>query len=726
MNRNQSSHEQQSSVLIIYSWSEIVELISLVSLGWLIVFLFISSANAAVEHGDSLNEIEIHQVKSGLLLFKSEAGSRYQLAATLETDVKIEVTGMIARTRLKQTFKNDSGRWLEGVYVFPLPENAAVDRLRMQIGERMIEGVIKPREEAKRIYKKARNEGKKASLIEQERPNLFTNSVANIAPGEIVVIEIEYQQTVRYDNGEFSLRFPMAITPRYIPGAAVVSDEQIVAFNGNGWAMNTHPVGDASRITPPVFEGDKKINPVRLRVTINAGFTLADVESAYHRITVNHSVSNSTAVSLADAYEVIYAERDFELTWRPETASVPRAALFTEEKDGELYHLVMVLPPANLNGNDMRAARIGREVIYVIDTSGSMSGTSINQARRALSLALKRLHPGDRFNVISFNSTTDKLFSSVRKVTDQNLREAQRYVSSLEANGGTEIRGALEASLANQRESALVRQVVFLTDGSVGNEAELFTLIKQKLGGSRLFTIGIGSAPNSHFMSKAAQFGRGTFTYIGDVSEVESKMNDLFHKLETAVMTDLAVVFDDSESGSGVEVWPKRLPDLYQGEPLLLTARTKLNNQLVVVSGKRQNRAWRNSFQLQQSGNDSGIATMWARAKIAALMDRIHAGEKEKTIKPAVVNVALKHHLVSKYTSLVAVDVTPVRPISEVLDTQALPVNLPKGQAHARIFGRHAQTATPAQLQLMIGVMLLLAALFVWRHNKAVRVPGDV
>jgi len=720
MNRNQSTHEQESSMLIIYSWSEIIEFISLVSLSWMVVVLFISSANAGIERSDDLNEIEMHQVKSGSLLFKSEEGSRYQLAATLATDVQIEVTGMIARTTLKQKFKNDSDRWLEGIYVFPLPESAAVDHLRMRIGERVIEGVIKPRDEAKRIYKKARNEGKKASLIEQERPNLFTNSVANIAPGETVEIEIEYQQTVRYENGNFRLRFPMAITPRYIPGAAIVNEEEVVVFDDSGWVMSTNQVIDASRISPPIFEGDKKINPIRLSVMINTGFKLANVESPYHRIIVNHSAGNRAAVSLAD--EVVYAERDFELVWRPEPASAPRAALFTEERDGELYHLVMVLPPENLIVNEVAEARIGREVIYVIDTSGSMSGTSINQARRALSLALKRLHPDDRFNVISFNSSTDKLFSSAREVSGHNLRDAQRYVSSLEANGGTEIRGALEVSLANQRESSLVRQVVFLTDGSVGNEAELFKLIKQRLGNSRLFTIGIGSAPNSHFMSKAAQFGRGTFTYIGDVSEVESKMNDLFHKLETAVMTDLTVVFEDTE----VEVWPNRLPDLYQGEPLLLTARTKPDNRSVTISGQRQNQGWRNSFKLKQSGHDSGIATMWARAKIAALMDRIHEGEKEGKIKPEVVNVALKHHLVSKYTSLVAVDVTPVRLAEEMLDREALPVNLPKGQVRAKIFGRHAQTATPAQLQLMTGMMLLLAALFLWCHNKTIRMNSDV
>jgi len=716
MNSRDNTQGQESTLIIIYSWREVIEFISLISLGWMMVMLFITTAHAADNHFD---EVGMHQIKNGSLLFKSDSSDRYRLGATLDTHVDIEVTGMIARTKLRQAFKNNRAEWLEGIYVFPLPENAAVDHMRMTIGERVIEGVIKEREQAKRIYNQARNEGKKASLIEQERPNLFTNSVANIGPGETVVVEIEYQQAVGYDNGVFSLRFPMAITPRYIPGSAITIEEETATFDGSGWAVNTAQVVDAARITPPVSTENEKINRVSLSAVINSGFSLANVESRYHRITVNKNSEFSTVVSFAD--EVVYAERDFELLWHPEPSATPRAAHFTEEKDGELYHLLMVLPQSDESKKIETSARIGREVIYVIDTSGSMSGTSIDQARRALSLALKRLQPGDRFNVISFNSSTDKLFSTARDATHQNLQEAQRYVSSLEANGGTEIRGALEAALANQQEISLVRQVVFLTDGSVGNEAELFKLIKQKLGNSRLFTIGIGSAPNSHFMSKAAQFGRGTFTYIGDVDEVQSKMNLLFQKLETAVMTDLTVVFDDRE----VEMWPQRMPDLYQGEPLLLTARTHLNNQSVVVSGERNREVWKNRLVLKQSSRGTGIATMWAREKIAALMDRMREGEKEAVIKPAVIDVALQHHLVSRYTSLVAVDVTPSRPIDAELDSKALPVNLPTGQVHTKIFGRHAQTATPAQLQIIIGTILLLVAFIVSHRKQLMRVNDD-
>ncbi len=729
MNRKQNTHEQEVTLVVIYSWSDIGKLLSLVLLGWLMLLLFIHDAGANDFTNANVNvdvdEVEMNQVKHGSLLFKSEGSHRYHLAPTLETDVQIEVTGMIARTSLRQQFKNNQEGWIEGVYVFPLPENAAVDRLRMKIGERIIEGEIKERQEAKRLYNKARNEGKKASLVEQERPNLFTNSVANIGPGETVVVEIEYQQTLRYDSGAFSLRFPMAITPRYIPGSPVISEEEEIQFGAHGWAVNTDQVTDASRITPLVRQGRARrdeeeithaiINPVRLSVTLNSGFKLDRIASTYHPVSTKNIEHNKTAVILADGQ--VTADRDFELRWWPEQGMAPKAALFTEEKDGDLYHLLMVLPPTTAE----EAGHINREVVYVIDTSGSMHGTSIEQARGALQLALNRLKPDDKFNVIAFNSNTDKLFPTASLATANNQRAAQRYVSSLKAGGGTEIMGALEVALLNQEVSNVVRQVVFITDGSVGNEAALFKFIRQSLGNSRLFTIGIGSAPNSHFMSKAAQFGRGTFTYIGDVGEVQSKMALLFQKLETAVMTDVKATFDDPQ----IEMWPQRLSDLYQGEPLLLTARTALGDQSVVVSGQRQNRKWGNKLNLKQGSNGSGIATLWARNKIAALMDRLREGEKEAAIKAQVVNVALQHHLVSKYTSLVAVDVTPSRPDDEALDTQPVPVNLPKGQVHAKIFGRHAQTATPAQLQLMVGALLLLTALRLWQSNNTVRVRDE-
>jgi len=525
--------------------------------------------------------------------------------------------------------------------------------------------------------------------------------VANIGPHETVTIEIEYQQLLRFDSGQFRLRFPMAITPRYIPGVALPQKETVSGFNGLGWAMNTDQVPDASHITPPVWQGEGKINPISLSIELNAGFPLTELSSPYHAVqTSEHNGIHQ--ITLADGQS--YADRDFELSWTPQAGQAPRAALFTEQQGAELYHLLMVLPP-QLEQNSRQS--LPREVIYIIDTSGSMGGTSIKQARQALLMALDRLLPGDSFNVIAFNSNTDQLFSSAQPASSHNLQRARSYVKSLQAGGGTNMRPALEAALQNQQETIALRQVVFLTDGSVGNEAALFALIQQGLGQSRLFTIGIGSAPNSYFMSKAAQFGRGSFTYIGDVSEVQKKMQALFQKLETPVMSQLVADFGNAE----VESYPERLPDLYAGEPLIISAKTDLNNQSVIISGQRQQTAWQNTLQIDQGKQDSGIGTLWARRKIAALMDQQHEAGDKQVIKQQVIATALQHHLVSKYTSLVAIDVTPTRPANDVVEQQAMPVNLPQGQVAEKIFGLRVKTATAAPLHLLLGTLLLLLAL---------------
>ena len=690
-----------SQSLIHYAWEEAWGLLSML-LGYLAICALLLTLLATQAHADeAMAEIaRLDDVSQGSLLFQNESG-RYHQAPTLNTDVAIHVSGMIVRAKVRQTFKNSSDAWVEGIYVFPLPEDAAVDRMRMQIGERIIEGQIKERQEAKRTYNQARQAGKKAALIEQERPNLFTNSVANIGPHEVVSVEIEYQQVLRYDAGQFRLRFPMAITPRYIPGKPILQEETVTQFNGLGWGVNTDQVPDASRITPPVIQSEDKINPISLTIKLNAGFPLTQLNSAYHPI---HTSEHSGIHTITLANEENYADRDFEISWTPEAGQAPRAALFTEQMEAELYHLLMVLPPQL---EQSKSQRLPREVIYIIDTSGSMAGTSIQQARQALLLALDRLQPSDSFNIVAFNSSTDLLFNQAQPASANNLYAAKRYVHSLRANGGTNMRPALEAALRSQNETSSLRQVIFLTDGSVGNEAELFSLIHQRLGQSRLFTIGIGSAPNSHFMTKAAQFGRGTFTYIGDVSEVQNKMQALFQKLDTPVMSQLAADFGNAE----VEFYPKRLPDLYAGEPLIISAKTDINSQSVIVSGQRQQSAWQNTLKLDQGMNGQGIGTLWARRKIADLMDQQHEGADKQTIKQQIIATALQHHLVSKYTSLVAVDITPTRPQNETLEQQAMPVNLPHGQQHKKIFGLRPKTATAAPLHFTLGIALLFLTL---------------
>ena len=651
-------------------------------------------------------------VQMGSLLLRTDVTSGYVPAPTVETKVRINVTGLIGRTRVVQTFRNPSSEWVEGVYVFPLPERSAVDTLRMIIGERVIEGQIQEKQRARQTYEKAKQAGKKASLLEQERPNIFTISVAHVGPHEEVQVELEYQEDIRYEAGRFDLRFPMVVGPRYIPGKVLTEQ---VAFAGTGWAAATDVVPDAGRVTPPVLHPSvERENLVDLEVELGLGMPLPSIDSSSHRIRVKHEGGLRYRVALEETPTP--AERDFTLSFKPAVGDAPRAALFTESVDGDNYVLLMLLPP-QAEGN---GARLPRETIFVIDTSGSMHGTSIQQARSALLLALARLQPEDTFNVIQFNARTSKLFDQPVAATRPEIERARAYVEGLGANGGTEMLSALTAAFSHRAdlESNRVRQVIFMTDGSVGNEAQLFTYISENLGERRLFTVGIGSAPNSHFMTRAAKFGRGTFTYVGTAGDVSEKMGELFRKLESPVLSHIELDFEDDR----VEVWPKRIPDLYQGEPVVVTARLPDVSSGLDVRGQRGEQPWGVGFQLRGGKTHSGISKLWARRKIAALMDSMAEGADRDEVRAQVIDVALQHHLVSKFTSLVAVDVTPSAPHgkSGKSMTKAVPTQLPAGWSYQPTVGTLPQGGSAAQLLALLGFLLLITGLLIhWSGDKS-------
>ncbi|HVO89736.1 MAG TPA: marine proteobacterial sortase target protein [Casimicrobiaceae bacterium] len=661
----------------------------------LAVLLVASKAQAASPH------------EQGTLALRDAQGATAD-ASLMFTDVHMSISGMTARVAVTQRFVNPTPQWREGVYTFPLPDRAAVDHLHMQIGARAIEGVVKAREDARRTYEQARTEGRKATLVEQERPNLFTTNVAHIGPSEEIVVAIEYQEKLAYDNGNFSLRFPLAITPRYIPGTPLAPDAAAAAAPGGGWAVPTDAVADADRITPPVVHPSQgPINPVAIAIDLNAGFPLARIASTYHTVHIEEQPGNRYRITLAEG--VVPASRDFELTWRPDVGHEPGAALFNETRDGRAYALLMVLPPTMA---DPATQRRPREITYIVDTSGSMEGVSIAQAREALLVALDRLAPGDRFNVIEFNSTTRALFSAPMPVDVATLDTARSFVRDLRARGGTEMRPALEAALAAPRSDVALRQIVFLTDGAVGNEAELLRLIERGLDDRRLFTIGIGPAPNTYFLKKAAEAGRGTFTFIGDVREVKDKMSALIRKIESPVLTDMRIDWPAS-----VESYPRTLPDLYAGEPVVMTAelRGASVEGNVALAGRRGDKAWGTLLPFATGGAEPGISQLWARDRIETLMDAKRNGAPEDQIRAAVTQTALAHHLVSRYTSLVAVDVTPSAPAGVESTRTALPGNLPDGLSYDAIFVGLPQTGTPAEMEMVLGLLALLAAALVWR-----------
>ena len=300
---------------------------------WMAVVLLaisVPKAPAAEMPGD---EIRPEQMQTGSLLLRMKNG--YHVATRMSTAIDARVTGLVARVQVRQEFRNDGAEGVEGIYVFPLPDEAAVDHLRMTVGERLIEGEIREKEAAKKQYERAKAEGKKASLVEQQRPNMFTTSVANIGPGETIMVEIEYLETLRYDDGAFSIRFPLTMTPRYIPGQALPDKK------GSGWSPDTNQVPDASLITPPVVTRSRA-HKVSFSADIQAGVPLSLVASRYHVVDIDNQ-GNHYLVSLAD--DDVSMDHDIELTWKPVADSAPRAMLFTEDVGGAPHALLMMLPP---------------------------------------------------------------------------------------------------------------------------------------------------------------------------------------------------------------------------------------------------------------------------------------------------------------------------------------------------------------------------------------------
>jgi Ca-activated chloride channel homolog len=618
-------------------------------------------------------------MRSGALLVRREDGELVE-ATRLGTDYDITVSGPTARARVTQMFHNPAATHVEAVYVYPLPEGAAVDSLKMIIGERVVVGSIKERAEAKAAFEQAKAEGKKATLVEQERPNLFTNSVANIGPGETVVVQIEYQEPIRRSEADYSIRLPLVVAPRYNPPALV----QTVDFGAGGWGRAVHdPVPDRARIEPVYLDPREQAptNPVTIRVRLAAGFPLGDVISRYHTVKTEATDETSRIVTLDTG--TVPADRDFELTWKPAASKAPAIGLFRETVAGSEYVLAFVTPPAISTETTERRPR---EVILVIDNSGSMGGTSMAQAKAGLAYALQRLMPRDRFNVIRFNHTMETLFPAPVAVDRLSMARAMSFVGALQANGGTEMLPALEAALVDSvpDSSTHLRQIVFLTDGAIGNEHQLLDTIAAKRGRSRVFTVGIGSAPNSYLMNRAAELGRGTFTHIGAVSEVEERMRALFEKLEAPVVTGLAATFGDNAA----DATPGLLPDLHKGEPLVLTAKLARPGGTLEIKGTIGDQPWIVTLPLGNAAEGIGISKVWARRKIADA----EVAKTLRTVTPAeaermILTLALEHNLVSRLTSLVAVDHEVSRAPGQPLSRSDIPLNLPAGWDFDKVFG---------------------------------------
>ena len=489
---------------------------------------------------------------------------------------------------------------------------------------------------------------------------------------------------------EFSLRVPMVVGPRYNPAPLVQSVD--LKADGGGWGTaTTDPVPDRNSISPEVLDPAENapVNPTAITVRLQAGFPLGEVKSHHHPVRIESPDSATRIIKLADG--PVPADRDFELTWQPEAEKAPSVGLFREHVGDADYVLAFVTPPS-VEATEQK--RLPREVIFVIDNSGSMGGTSIVQAKASLIYALGRLQAGDRFNVIRFDHTMDVLFPNPVPADREHIGTANSFVGALHAAGGTEMLPAMRAALTDSATDGAdyVRQVVFLTDGAIGNEQQLFETITALRGRSRVFMVGIGSAPNTFLMTRAAELGRGAFTHIGSVEQVEERMRGLFAKLENPAVTGLTAKFSEATA----DMTPAAIPDLYRGEPLVLAARLDRLQGSVEIKGRIGDRPWVVTLPLANAAEGKGLSKLWARRKIAdAEIARTMRQQSPEEADKTILALALEHQLVTRLTSLVAVDRTPGRPEGEPLKLRELPINLPAGWDFAKLFGERPRFPAP-------------------------------
>ena len=710
-----------------------------------------------VAYISEVQNVSLDAVGTGALMVRTQKPGEYIIAPLLSTHVEMRIAGPVIRTKLSQTFENKSDKWIEGTYVFPLPENAAVDRLRMVIGGRFIEGRVEEKKKAREIYEQARTQGRRAGLVEQNRPNIFTTSLANIGPGERVAVQIEYQDIVQRSGKERSLRFPMVVAPRYHTSSPDSLDSSESSEEQGMPASAPLPTTVLDPRLEPIYSVRL---PVSMDIYLTAGFDTHNIASAYHPILTKASDKQSYHISLKDGE--VPANRDFKLSWEPTPQATAQTGVFKQKVGQDMFILTQITPPEIKKEG---AYRLARESIFVIDVSGSMHGASLVAARKALEFALDELTPTDWFNVISFNNNYKELFEKSVPANQANIATARRYILALQASGGTEMREPLRASLRSNLELAIanetVRQVFFITDGTISYEKELFGIIGEYLGRSRMFFIGIGSAPNAFFMSRAADHGRGFSVLIDNLSEVKDGMQAFFLALDTPLITNVSHTL--YEEGKRVESYPSLLPDLYHAQPLLSISKVGVPNmpESIILGGKKSGdtgfETWQEQISLRDAVPVQGLSVLWARHKIKDLESQKYNRALAPQIDSMVLQTALDYHIVSRLTSLVAVEKQPpltdtsapenVRPENADLAQLTIPTQLPEGWS----FGRLAfeapraparalvtsksqstdvkalavpRTNSPHIVYMLIGLLIVLGGIIVlfwpaltWRHK---------
>jgi Ca-activated chloride channel family protein len=617
-------------------------------------------------------------IAPGSLEVLDDAGRPKGLACPLKhTDVRAEISGFVARVTVAQEFTNSFKEKIEAVYTFPLPASAAVDRMTMKVGDRVVRGRVLRREEAQAVYEAARNAGQVASLLNQERPNIFTQSVANIMPGERVTVEISYVERLRYEDGTYEFSFPMTVGPRYVPGAAA-------GRQGGGFAPDTARVPDGSRVTPrPAPPGTRAGHDISLTVALDAGLPIEEIKSASHEIAVDRQGAHSAVVRLKSG--VTIPNKDFVLRYDAAGKRIGDA-LLTHRGDRGGYFTLILQPADRPEAADITP----KEIVFVLDTSGSMSGFPIDKAKEAMKHALDGLNPQDTFNLITFAGDTHVLFPAPVSPTPENLTKAQAFLASREGSGGTEMMKAIRAALDPSDSQAHVRVVCFMTDGYVGNDMEIVSEVRNHPN-ARVFAFGIGSSVNRFLLDRVAEEGRGEVEYVSLSDDGSAAARRFHERVRSPLLTDISLEWD----GVRVEdTYPKRVPDLFSAKALVVTGRYAAAGRGVLhLRGRQRGRDFARDIAVEfpdAEPRHDVLASLWARARVEDLMSQDYAGAQRgrmrDDLKETVTQLGIEYGLMTQFTSFVAVEEMVVNDGGTVRRVE-VPVEMPEGVSHDGVFG---------------------------------------
>jgi len=595
-----------------------------------------------LERGDVPGATRADEPLGGELRAKVD-GAGTEVPLPLEhTDVKGRLTLNVGTVRVQQTFHNPYEGKIEAVYVFPLPQSAAVSDFLMKIGERTIRGIIREREEAQRIYEEAKRQGYTASLLRQERPNIFTQAVANIEPGKSIDIEILYFQTLHYEEGQYEFVFPMVVGPRFNPPGSTDG----VGAVGRGQSGSSGQATEVTYLRPGEFSS----HLVSLALDVDPGCEVGEMESPSHQVEIEWKDKRHAHVTLAGADRI--PNRDFVLRYRvAQEKAYGSAAVHRTEEGG--YFTLILQPPATVD--DLPA--LPREMVFVVDCSGSMEGEPLAACKRAIRRCLKRLRPNDTLQVIRFSERASTMGDKPVPASPENVRRALRYVEGLRADGGTMMITGIRAALGMSDDAERRRIVSFMTDGYIGNEHDILAEVHDRIGNARIFSFGVGNSVNRYLLERMAAIGRGAAAYVGTDESSERAVDLLYRRIEQPAMTDLEIDWGRLQVS---DVFPSGLSDLIVGSPVVLSGRFRGAGRAKVrvkgqVAGHSQ--VIEVPLDLESGESNDAIAKVWARAKIASLHDRMTWDrEARDSIVAEIRDLGLTHNLVTDFTSFVAVD----------------------------------------------------------------------